>query len=95
MEDRRKESRETASEEIRLSVNVFEYNHTKWVETKGMLLNKSEKGLCIITPFALETGHVLLLNNHEIGLVKWARREDSHTIAGVLRKGKIHGLSED
>ncbi len=94
MEDRRAYPREPHSEEIIFSVNVHEYLETKRIEAKARIINKSERGLCMSTTIPLEPGHVLIINNREIGLVKWSKREDSHYIAGVLRKGEIYGLPE-
>ncbi len=92
MEERRGFQREPASEEVTFNVTIYDRFETKSVEAKAKVINKSEKGLCLVTSISLEPGHVLIIDNHEVGLVKWSKREDSHYIAGVLRKGKIYGL---
>lgn len=68
---------------------------TKKVEAEGKIINRSESGLCLQTHFPLEPGHVLIINNNEIGLVRWSRRADSHYIAGIIRKGIVNGLSKN
>mgnify|MGYP001039840656 CR=1 FL=1 len=92
MEEQRSSQREPASEELTFNVTIYDRFETKSVEAKAKVINKSEKGLCLVTSVSLEPGHVLIIDNREVGLVKWSKREDSHYIAGVLRKGKIHGL---
>ncbi len=95
MDERRKAPREPILENVTFSLNIHEFLETKRVEAEADIINKSEGGLCLKTPFPLEPGHVLIINNNEIGLVRWSRRVDSHYIAGIIRKGKINGLSKD
>lgn len=95
MEERRRQPRKSLSEEITFSLNVHEFLETRRVEARGKVINKSEGGLCLVTTFPLEPGHVLIINDSEIGLVRWTRRENSHYLAGVIRKGRINGLSEN
>lgn len=95
MDERRKHQRKSVLEDIIFSLNIHEPLETKKVEVKGQVINRSENGLCLTTPFPLEPGHVLIINDSEIGVVRWAKRVDSHYIAGILRKGKIDGLSKD
>lgn len=94
MEERRSSPRVEGSGEINIAVTFYEYCEAKRVESKAKVLNESENGLCILTSLALEPGHVLVIDNREVGLVRWAKREDSHTIAGISKKGRIYGLSQ-
>lgn len=91
-QERRRHPRETILEKVIFSVNIHEFLETKRVEAEADIINKSESGLCLKTLFPLEPGHVLIINNDEIGVVRWSRRVDSYYIAGIMRKGKINGL---
>ncbi|MCX7792922.1 MAG: PilZ domain-containing protein [Thermodesulfovibrionales bacterium] len=95
MIEKRRYPRIVLSEEITFSLNIHEFLETRRVEASGRIINKSEGGLCVVTDFPLEPGHVLIINDNEIGLVRWIKQDNFHYIAGILRKGRINGLSKD
>ncbi len=89
MDEKRRHPREPVLENIIFSLNIHEFLETKRVEAEGKIINRSESGLCLQTPFPLEPGHVLIINHNEIGLVRWSRRVNSHYIAGIILRGRV------
>lgn len=89
MDERRRHPREPVSENIKFSLTVHEFLEAKRIEAEGNIVNKSESGLCLKTHFPLESGHVLIINNNEIGVVRWSRKVNSHYLAGIILRGRV------
>lgn len=78
LNERRHFKRNTYDGTISYYVNILEFGHFKRVDTTGIILNISQDGLCMITDYPVERGHVLRFNSvieQKAGIVKW--RKDS------------------
>lgn len=78
LDERRHFKRNPYDGTISYSVNVLEYGNFKKLDLIGIILNISQDGLCMITDYPVERGHVLRFNScieQKAGIVRW--RKDS------------------
>jgi hypothetical protein len=89
MTEKRSVPRRPVSLTVEFKVAEMELGQATWVESKGTIVDISEKGFGMITPHSLQEGQVIMIkkskNNTEIplfGLVKWIQKQNDYYRAG-------------
>jgi len=89
MAEKRSVPRRPVNFMVEFKVAEVEYGQAIWVESKGTIIDISEKGFGMITPHSLQKGQVIMIkkekHNTEIplfGLVKWIQKQNDHYRTG-------------
>jgi hypothetical protein len=86
--ERRSEERQATGEKIGFILPVMHGNDMNYIDGDGQIINKSTRGICLKTNIPLEPGHVLktITFSPYLALVRWVSKENSHIVAGLLKK---------
>ncbi len=85
----RRFERKPCDDSLEFTVLHMDISDLKRVRSNGKMIDSSEGGICLVTEFPLQSGHVLEWHDkHDkghlhIGLVKWSLKQNSNYRAGL------------
>ncbi|MDP2157773.1 MAG: hypothetical protein Q8K68_08710 [Nitrospirota bacterium] len=87
MDQKRGDVRKGCFEILEFTVTVFKDNRLRFVDLSGLAINMSRCGICFITRYPLNSGHVIKfkksIGRYGHGVVMWIQDLGDRYIAGA------------
>lgn len=87
MEPKRGDIRKGCFEVLEFTVAVFNDNKLRFIDLSGLAINMSKSGICFITRYPLNSGHVLKfkksIGQYGHGVIMWIKDLGDQYIAGA------------